>query len=92
MAFVGNEMEWKLLLRQGPFHGGRSSPSIFESVSSAIEWICTTNYLIAVLVHLLDDFLSVEPPHKEPNALKLLTEVFERLGVRLVPHKIFGPA
>ena len=72
--------------------GGRSSPSIFDGVSSAIEWICTTNYLIDVLMHLLDDFLSVEPPYKEPNALKLLIEIFERLGVPLAPHKIFGPA
>ena len=72
--------------------GGRSSPFIFDSVSSAIEWICTTNYLVAVLMHLLDDFLSVEPPHKEPTALKLLMDIFERLGVPLAPHKIFGPA
>ena len=72
--------------------GGRSSPSVFDSVSSATEWICTTNYLIAVLIHLLDDFLSVEPPHKEPNALKLLIEIFERLGVPLTSHKIFVPA
>ena len=72
--------------------GGRSSPFIFDSVSSAIEWICTTNYLVAVLMHLLDDFLSVEPPHKKPTALKLLMEIFERLGVPLAPHKILGPA
>ena len=72
--------------------GGRSSPFIFDSVSSAIEWICTTNYFVAVLMHLLDDFLSVEPPHKEPTALKLLMEILERSGVPLALHKIFGPA
>ena len=41
---------------------GRSSPCIFDSLSEAIEWICITNYLIEILVHLLDDFLSVASP------------------------------
>ena len=82
-------MEITTLTRSFPGRG-RSSPSISDSVSSAIEWICTTNYLVAVLMHLLDEFLSVKPPHKKLTALKLLMEIFERLGVLLVPHKILA--
>ena len=72
--------------------GGRSSPFIFDSVSAAIEWICINNYLIEVLIHLLDDFLSVEPPDKEPTALVLLKQIFQYLGVPLAPDKVFGPS
>ena len=50
---------------------GRSSPFTFDSVSAAIEWICINNCLIEVLMHLLDDFLSVEP-----TALVLLKQIF----------------
>ena len=72
--------------------GGRSSPFIFDSVSAAIEWICMNNYLIEVLMHLLDDFLSVKPPDKEPTALVLLKQIYQYLGVPLAPDKVFGPS
>ena len=72
--------------------GGRSSPFIFDSVSAAIEWICINNYLTEVLMYLLDDFLSVEPPDKEPTALVLLKQIFQYLGVPLAPDKVFGPS
>ena len=49
--------------------GGRSNPFIFDNVSAVVEWIDINNYPIEVLMHLLDDFLSVEPPDKEPTAL-----------------------
>ena len=70
--------------------GGRSSPCIFDSLSEAIEWICVTNYLIEILMHLLDDFLSVESPGSPPMALEKLKRIFARLGVPLVPNKLFG--
>ena len=71
--------------------GGRSSPCIFDSLSEAIEWICVTNYLIEILMHLLDDFLSVESPGAPPMALEKLKQIFARLGVPLAPNKLFGP-
>ena len=64
---------------------GRSSPFIFDSVSAAVEWICINNYLIEVLMHRLDDFLSVESPDKEPTALVFLKQIFQYLGVPLAP-------
>ena len=50
--------------------GGRSSPSIFDGIADTPEWICLTNYLIEVLMHLLDDFLTIEPPNAHPIALE----------------------
>ena len=60
-----------------------SGPSIFDNVLSTIEWIFITNCLIEVLIHLLEDFLSVEPPHRELTGLQLLIDIFEELGVPL---------
>ena len=70
---------------------GRSSPFLFDNVSAAIEWICINNYLIELLMHLLDHFLSVEPPDKEPTAMVLLKQIFQYFGIPLTPDKVFGP-
>ena len=72
--------------------GGRSSLCIFDSLSEAIEWICVTSYLIEILMHLLDDFLSVESPGVPAMALEKLKWIFALLGVPLAPNKLFGPA
>ena len=88
---LGMKWEGKFYFDKVLSMGGRSSPFIFDSVSAAIEWICINNYLIEVLMHLLDDFLSVEPPDKEPTALVLLKQIFQYLGVPLASDKAFGP-
>ena len=56
--------------------GGRSGPFIFDNTSAAFEWMCITNHLIEVLMHLLDDFLSVDTPDREPTALAFLRQIF----------------
>jgi len=40
--------------------GGRSSPYLFNVIADAAEWVCKNNYSMDFLIHLLDDFLSVE--------------------------------
>ncbi|XP_071153766.1 uncharacterized protein [Mytilus edulis] len=40
--------------------GSRSSPKIFDNLSVAICWIAKNNYNIPVILHLLDDFLTVQ--------------------------------
>ena len=42
-------------------------------------------------MHLLDDFLTIEPPNAHPIALELIKQIFTRLGVPLAPNKVFGP-
>ena len=88
---LGMKWEGKYYFDKVLSMGGRSSPSIFYRIADALEWICLTNYLIEVLMHLLDDFLTIEPPNAHPIALELIKQIFTRLGVPLAPNKVFGP-
>jgi hypothetical protein len=40
----------------------RSSPKIFDQFSQAICWIAQNNYKIESILHLLDDFLTIDRP------------------------------
>lgn len=71
--------------------GGRSSPYIFDTFSSALEWICTHNYELSHLCHLLDDFFSAETVENKGNSLSVILNVFSRLGVPVAPGKVEGP-
>ena len=42
--------------------GSSSSPNIFDWLSQAICWIAQHNYGIKFMLHLLDDFLTLDPP------------------------------
>ena len=72
--------------------GGRSSPAIFNAISDAAEWICTSNYQVDNLIHLLDDFLAVEERSKEGYALSIILNVFRNLGIPVNNEKVDGPA
>jgi hypothetical protein len=41
--------------------GCRSSPKIFDLLSQAVCWILENNYDIHYVLHLLDDFLTIDP-------------------------------
>ena len=72
--------------------GSRSSPKIFDQLSQAICWIAQHNYGIGFMLHLLDDFLTVDPPSAmAERTMALLTLVFNRLRVPISPHKTIGP-
>lgn len=72
--------------------GSRSSPKIFDTLSTAICWIATHNYGIDPLLHLLDDFLCIDrPDHDGERFMALLSLVFNRLQVPIAPHKTVGP-
>ena len=71
--------------------GGRSSPFEFDKLPTALEWICRYKCLIEYILHLLDDFLTIEPPGDTPTALGTLKLVSHQLGVPLAPHKCVGP-
>ena len=44
------------------------------------------------MLHLLDDFLTIDPPHEEPlRTMSLLTHIFNALGIPLATHKSKGP-
>ena len=72
--------------------GSRSSPKIFDTLSQAICWIAKYKFHINSILHLLDDFLTVDPPDFEASrTMALLTLVFKSLGIPIAPHKTIGP-
>lgn len=72
--------------------GSRSSPKIFDNLSKAVIWIAEHNYGIQHILHLLDDFLTVEHPSQEPDRnMALLTHIFNSLKIPLSQAKTVGP-
>ena len=73
--------------------GCRSSPKIFDQLSIAVCWIAQHKYKIRNIIHLLDDFLTVEPASDEGDrTMALLTMLFKKLGIPLSTKKSIGPA
>ncbi|XP_069051374.1 uncharacterized protein [Lepisosteus oculatus] len=71
----------------------RSRTKIFDTLAEALCWILLNNYRLPFLVHLLDDFLTVDFPHASPaRASSTLTSVFGKLGVPLATDKTTGPS
>ena len=85
-----NEYYFEMVL---PF-GLSSSPAIFDSVASCIEWILCHEFSIPVLLHYLDDFLCVSggSAHLARLQLDIILAAMEYLGVPLATDKIVGPA
>lgn len=72
--------------------GCKSNPKIFDTLSEALCWMLINNYNTPFLVHLLDDFLSINSPSPPASGLTIMTSVFQFLGVSLTPKKCAGPA
>ena len=72
--------------------GSRSSPKLFTLLSKALHFIATQNYGIRVLLYLLDDFLSIDPPGDDSiRSMCLLTHIFKVLNIPLHSDKTLGP-
>ena len=72
--------------------GCKSSPKLFDNLSELLCWILLNNYRIPFLVHLLDDFLTIDPPTSPPaHSLSCLKTAFATLGVPLAEDKTEGP-
>lgn len=72
--------------------GCRSSPKIFDQFSQAICWIAQNNYKIESILHLLDDFLTIDKPDFHADrTMALLTMIFKKLNVPIAQHKTTGP-
>ena len=73
--------------------GSRSSPKLFDNVSKAICWILKNNYNIENVLHLLDDFLTIDrPTFLADRTMAILTMVFNKLGLPLSVKKTAGPS
>ncbi|CAC5422095.1 unnamed protein product [Mytilus coruscus] len=72
--------------------GSRSSPKIFNNLSIAMCWILHNNYGINTVLHLLDDFLTIDRPLANADAtMKILVSVFSSLEIPIATHKTLGP-
>ncbi|CAG2225805.1 unnamed protein product [Mytilus edulis] len=72
--------------------GCRSSPKIFDNLSIAMCWILHNNYGINTVLHLLDDFLTIDRPSANADAtMKTLVSVFASLEIPIAKHKTLGP-
>ena len=72
--------------------GCRSSPKIFDQFSQAIIWIAKNNYEIECILHLLDDFLTIDrPDYPAERTMAILSSIFKRLNVPLAKNKTMGP-
>lgn len=73
--------------------GCRSSCKIFDTLSRAIAWIAENNYNIQHILHLLDDFLTIDPPKYDAiRTMALLTLITNRLRVERSLPKTVGPS
>lgn len=72
--------------------GCRSSPKIFDNLSTAICWIAENLYEVKHILHLLDDFLTVDAPNCDGNRnMTRMKMLFDCLGVPLSLKKTVGP-
>ena len=71
--------------------GCSSSCKTFEAFSTAIEWIAKDKLCIANLIHLLDDFLLIQPMASQCSvSLRLFSDLCDFLGIPMAPEKTFG--
>ena len=70
-----------------------SSVFIFDSFADTLEWILRNKYYLKVLSHYRDDFFTAGPAGSPQcqSSLKIIQQVFDKLGVPLTPDKLQGP-
>lgn len=72
--------------------GSRSSPKIFDNLSVAVCWILQNNYGVSHVLHLLDDFLTIDRKDQDAyRTMDTLISVFNKLGIPLSANKTVGP-
>ena len=76
-----------------PF-GLRSAPYIFDKFAAALNWILHNTCHLTDIIHNLDDFLDVSPPHTSIAAHHhaLILDIFSHLNVPVAPEKVEGPS
>lgn len=70
-----------------------NAPYIFSELSDPLEWILTHNYGLQHVLHILDDFLVIEPSRAQClTSFSTLLRVFISLQAPLVASKTLGPS
>ena len=74
-----------------PF-GLRSAPFIFNCLAKTLCWILRHNYSLKMVMHYLDDFLTLASSESEcASNLEHLQMAFAHIGVPLAKEKLEGP-
>ena len=90
--FQGIKWEWKYYFYTRLVFSSRSSPKIFDLLSRAICWIAKNKFHIDNILHLLDDFLTIDPPEfMAERSMALLLMLFKTLNIPIAAHKTEGP-
>ena len=73
--------------------GCSSSCKIFETFSTALEWVARHKLSIPCILHLLDDFLIVAPTESLcQSQLNIFLNMCYYLGIPIAPEKTLGPS
>jgi hypothetical protein len=63
-----------------------------DNLSRAVCYIAEYNYNIKNILHLLDDFLTVDPPNAiAERTMAIMTMIFKKLNIPIAAHKTVGP-
>ena len=72
--------------------GCRSSCTIFERFSTALEWAAKQIFQADEIIHVLDDFLLIAKSKQScRNLLSRFISICNYLGVPIAPEKTVGP-
>lgn len=72
--------------------GCRSSPVIFDTLARSVCWIAENHHGVECILHLLDDFLTIDRPESDANiTYQSMIYIFECLGIPLSFNKTVGP-
>ena len=72
--------------------GCSSLCNIFETFSTALEWIASTKLQASAVVHILDDFLFLAPSHDKCHRdLDHFIKLCGDIGVPIADEKTVGP-
>jgi hypothetical protein len=64
----------------------------FDNLSRAVCYIAEYNYNIKNILHLLDDFLTVDLPNAiAERTMAIMTMIFNKLNIPIAAHKTVGP-
>jgi hypothetical protein len=67
-------------------------PQIVDTISQTVCYIAERNYKIKHILHLLDDFLTIDHPHDdEERTMALMMTIFKRLNIPIAKQKTLGP-
>ena len=73
--------------------GCSSSCKIFETFSTAVEWVARHKLSIPYILHLLDDFLIVAPTESLcQSPLSIFLDMCCYFGIPIAPEKTIGPS